>query len=252
MIYIDPLLVALNQSNPDPYTIDNHANASSTTPVKLSTLAFMDDTTLLSHSLESLTAMLKLANEFYQMNNTKINFNKAELITNRNPSDPSSPLTAHHTDSFSFSLTNNSFTIKPLSPSESFRFFGVWFFIKHNAHFVRKQCHIEYQLFAYTLARKHLTAKQLVYLHNCVLLPKVEYRLMCTILSESSCDLITAPMRKLIKHAGKFANTLPTSFLYHEQGLNMTNLFHRHTQNHIASFTAHFNSPQLSKIYHQR
>src|SRR6266480_7001890 len=71
VIYIDPLLVALNTNNPSPYTI----SFSSTQPqVDTSTLAFMDDITLISSSLNGLTNMLNIASEFYKMNNTKINF----------------------------------------------------------------------------------------------------------------------------------------------------------------------------------
>src|SRR4051812_48881454 len=89
VIYIDSLLVALNNENASPYTI----SSTSTRPkVDTSTLAFMDDTTLISSSLNGLTDMLNIANKFYRMNNTKINFDKAELITNRDLSDPNKPV----------------------------------------------------------------------------------------------------------------------------------------------------------------
>src|SRR4051795_9206684 len=84
---------------------------------------------------------------------------------------------------------------------------------------------MEYQLFANKLNRKMLTVRQLTYLHNTVLLPKVEYRMMCTILPEPVCKTIAAPMRKIIKHAGKFSNSLPLSFLHLDQGLHMTDLY---------------------------
>src|SRR5256885_7519982 len=88
VIYIDSLLVALNNNNLSLYTISSN---SIQPQVNTSTLAFMDDTTLISSSLNGLTNMLNIANEFYEMNNTKINFNKAELITNRDSSDSDKP-----------------------------------------------------------------------------------------------------------------------------------------------------------------
>src|SRR5436305_10816495 len=98
-----------------------------------------------------------------------------------------------------------------------------------------------------------LTIRQLTYLHNSVLLPKVEYRMMCTILPESVCNSIAAPMRKIIKHAGKFSNTLLSSFLYLNQGLQLTDLHAQITQNHISTLTIRFNSfGILSGIYHHR
>src|SRR2546429_7519740 len=71
VIYINSLLVALNNNNSSLYTISSN----STQPqVNTSTLTFIDDTTLLFSSLDRLTDMLNIANEFYEMNNTKINF----------------------------------------------------------------------------------------------------------------------------------------------------------------------------------
>src|SRR3954463_10217305 len=98
-----------------------------------------------------------------------------------------------------------------------------------------------------------LTVRQLTYLHNTVLLPKVEYRMMCTILPEPVCKIIAAPMRKIIKHAGKFSNTLPLSFLHLDQGLHMTDFHSRIVQNHISTFSAQFNTSKiLANIYHHR
>src|SRR4051794_22842270 len=112
---------------------------------------------------------------------------------------------------------------------------------------------MEYQLFANKLNRKMLTVRQLTYLHNAMLLPKVEYRMMCTILLEAICKIIAAPMGKILKHAGKFSNTLPLSFLYLDQGLHMTDLHSRIVQNHISIFTARLNTSEiLANIYHYR
>src|SRR4051794_15008896 len=112
---------------------------------------------------------------------------------------------------------------------------------------------MEYQLFANKLNRKMLTVRQLTYFHNSVLLPKVEYRMMCTILPKPICKTIAAPMRKLVKHAGKFSNSLPSSFLHLGQGLQMTDLHARIIQNHISSLTIRFNSSKtLSAIYRHR
>src|SRR5256885_8826317 len=77
--------------------------------------------------------------------------------------------------------------------------------------------------------------------------------MMCIILPESVCKSIAAPMRKIIKHAGKFSNTLLSSFHYLNQGLQLTDLHARIIQNHISTLTTHFNSfGILSGIYHHR
>src|SRR4051812_44121141 len=112
---------------------------------------------------------------------------------------------------------------------------------------------MEYQLFTNKLNRKMLTMRQLTYLHNTVLLPKVEYRMMCTIFPEPVCKTIVAPMRKIIKHTRKFSNSLPSSFLHLDQGLHMTDLYSRIVQNHASTLTTRFNTSEiLSEIYHHR
>ena len=168
--------------------------------------------------------MLNIANEFYKMNNTKINFSKAELICNRSPNDPSLPL-PKTPEPYEFSLENSPFSITPLTPTSSFRFLGVWFNLRMKQNFVKHQCRIEYQTFANTLRRKKLTVKQLTYLHNTVLLPKVEFRSQTSILSPNACTTIIRPMRAVIKHSSKFGISLLSAFLHSKNGIGMIDFF---------------------------
>src|SRR4051794_15620798 len=135
VIYIDPLLTMLNKKASTPYII----NSNPSIPwVLTATLAFMDNTTLISSSIEGLNQLLDIAQEFYDMNNTKINFNKAELICNRDPSNPSTKL-PDFPEAFNFKSSMINFTCTPLSPNTSFRFLDVWFTLTLNKKFVKKQ-----------------------------------------------------------------------------------------------------------------
>src|SRR2546423_10167222 len=69
VIYIDPLLTVLNKEAFLPYIIDSDP---SVPRACTSTLAFMDDTTLISSSIEGLDHLLNIAQEFYEFNNTKL------------------------------------------------------------------------------------------------------------------------------------------------------------------------------------
>src|SRR5215212_1909368 len=158
------------------------------------------------------------------MNNTKINFDKAKLICNRDPSHPSTILPDHPTP-FNFKSSLIDFTCTPLPPHTSFRFLGVWFTLSLNKKFVKKQCHTEYQLFAGKLRDKRLTTDQLKYLHNAVLLARVLYRLKCTVLSEKECDGIMGPFKRLYKHTCNLVKSLPNCFLHYNQALGITNLY---------------------------
>ena len=158
----------------------------------------MDDTTLISSSIEGLTAMLTTAQKFYNMNNTKINFNKAFLICNKDPCDPSRNI-EYTTAPHRFLSHNIDFACTPLAKDTSFHFLGVWFTLTPNNKIVKKQCKTEYYLFSNKLHNKKLTSDQLKYLHNAVLLPKVSYRLKCTTFNESECSTIVKPFRNILK-----------------------------------------------------
>ena len=133
VIYIDPLLTALNASNTAPYVIDTDPTLP---PVTTSTLGYMDDTNLIASSTDGIINMLQVAQEFYDMNNTKINFSKAVFVCNRDPTHnckllPRDPIP------FTFPIGSSPFTLTPIKESDSFRFLGVWFSLSTRSTFVK-------------------------------------------------------------------------------------------------------------------
>jgi hypothetical protein len=78
-----------------------------------------------------------------------------------------------------------SISITPISMTSSFRFLGVWFNINGTRNFVRNQVKRECNSFTATIRPAKLSAKQVVYLHNTVLILKLEYRMQVTHLSEA-------------------------------------------------------------------
>src|SRR5581483_8277527 len=107
VIYIDPLLTMLNSCNPAPYTLNTDPNID---PVDLSTIGYMDDTNLISSSTEGIVTMFSTAQEFYNFNNTKINFQKAIMVCNRDLSDNNLPISSQPA-SFTFNLGDHSFAL---------------------------------------------------------------------------------------------------------------------------------------------
>src|SRR5437016_6965136 len=172
----------------------------------------MDDTNLISSSTEGITSMLSSAQEFYNFNNTKINFKKAIIVYNRELSDNDLPISSQPTP-FLFDLGVHSFALTPLSPKDSFRFLGVWFTLSLSHNYIKKQCKTEYALVAAKLRFKKLTNKQLTYLHNMVLMPKVLYRLKATLLSDKDCQTISLPFKSMFKRSLQFVSTILNSFL---------------------------------------
>ncbi|EXX64874.1 hypothetical protein RirG_138700 [Rhizophagus irregularis DAOM 197198w] len=229
VIYIDPLLTVLKNEMMDPYVLSTPSlinSSTSSSDLKINNLVFMDDSTLISSSKAGMEFMLSITEEFYQINNTSANHNKYVLITN------SLPLTSNSTLSpitFNLDLSSlnsvPSIIITPISMTTSFRFLGVWFNIKSSRDFVRKQLKRECCSFAATIRPAKLSPKQVVYLHNAVLIPKLEYRMQVTHLSESDCHLITRSIRSVVKHKANFSRSLPNPILFLSQALGLINLF---------------------------
>ncbi|GET55807.1 hypothetical protein GLOIN_2v1783661 [Rhizophagus irregularis DAOM 181602=DAOM 197198] len=218
VIYIDPLLIVLKNEMMDPYTLHapsliNPLAQANPGGLRINNLVFMDDSTLISSSKSGMESMLSITEEFYQINNTSANHNKYVLITNSLPST----------------------SVLSPSPVVSFRFLGVWFNVAGSRDFVKKQVARECNSFAATVRPAKLSAKQIVYLHNTVLIPKLEYRMQVTHLSESECASATSSIRSLVKHKANFSRVLPDSILFLSQGLGLINLFFHQSQTHLTN-----------------
>ncbi|EXX74864.1 ribonuclease H-like domain-containing protein [Rhizophagus irregularis DAOM 181602=DAOM 197198] len=249
VIYIDPLLTVLKNEIMDPYVFSTSSLIDSPNPssdLKINNLVFMDDSTLISSSKAGMEFMLSITEEFYQINNTFANHNKYVLITN------SLLLTSNSTlppITFNLDLSSlnsvSSITITPISMTTSFRFLGVWFNIKSSRDFVKKQLKRECYSFAAIIRPAKLSPKQVVYLHNAILIPKLEYRMQVTHLSESDCHLITRSIRSVVKHKANFFRSLPNPILFLSQALGLINLFAHQRQCHITNLFLMANSSSV-------
>ncbi|GBB85707.1 hypothetical protein RclHR1_01220003 [Rhizophagus clarus] len=104
VIYLDPLLTKLNDSNPAPYCL----SSSSTAVHHLSHLTYMDDFTLIASSKHDLETLLSIAHEFYFLNNISANLAKYVLITTH-PDGP--PVVSSSSSSLSSSSSRHFWTI---------------------------------------------------------------------------------------------------------------------------------------------
>ncbi|CAI2195494.1 7238_t:CDS:1, partial [Funneliformis geosporum] len=62
-------------------------NFNKSTTIKTSTLAFMNDILWIANSREDLDQIIHIADSFYQLNFTKMNWEKSVLLTKRNDND---------------------------------------------------------------------------------------------------------------------------------------------------------------------
>ncbi|CAB4421324.1 unnamed protein product [Rhizophagus irregularis] len=241
VIYIDPLLTVLKNEKKDPYSLISpsipttlSSGLSSFEDIRINNLVFMDDSTLVSSSKEGMEHMLSITEEFYRINNTSANHNKYVLATNAiSATQDLSPIVFNLTPSLL--NTTATITVTPIPMSLSFRFLGVWFNINGSQNFIRKQLKQECNFFSAILRPAKLTSQQVVYLHNTVLIPKLEYRMQVTHLSKAECSTAASSVRTLVKHKAKLSRSTPDAILYLSQALGLINLFSHQQQSHFTN-----------------
>ena len=67
-------------------------------------------------------------------------------------------------------------------------------------HFIIHQLQQEISQICETLRYKKVTDKQLLYILNAVLIPKLKYRFQLVFIPEDKCSQLMAPIRMLFKH----------------------------------------------------
>ncbi|CAB4417816.1 unnamed protein product [Rhizophagus irregularis] len=235
----------------DPYSLTSpsipmtlSSDLSSFEDIHINNLVFMDDSTLVSSSKEGMEHMLSITEEFYRLNNTSANHNKYVLATNAiSATQDLSPIVFNLTPS-SLNATAT-IIVTPIPMSSSFRFLVVWFNINGSRSFVRKQLKQECNSFSAILRPAKLTSQQVVYLHNTVLIPKLEYRMQVTHLSKAECSSAASSVRTLVKHKAKLSRSTPDAILYLSQALGLINLFSHQQQCHFTNLFLLANSSSL-------
>jgi hypothetical protein len=122
-IYYDPLLYEIERQelgyNLYHYHRKNLYNShEDLSNVCIGDLAFMDDTTWIIETKESLEEILKIADDFYHLNNIKINKEKSELLVHSNEIPSVST-------SISLHFGQDTISIRPKTYKESARILGV-------------------------------------------------------------------------------------------------------------------------------
>src|SRR2546429_2123332 len=120
----------------------------------------MDDTTCVTDSQPHLEEMLSIADDFYQLNNIKVNKEKSVLMAKQQNKKNMDPI--------ALTFGNEQITITPTSYQESTRFLGVWLNLAGNRQFVIQQARDEVLSTINVLKTKFITDKQLLYIYNMV------------------------------------------------------------------------------------
>lgn len=205
----------------------------------ISNAAYMDDTVWITDSQDKLTNILDISHTFFELNSMKVNFDKSVIIPSR---------VWPATLSFQSSIDNTCYSIPTLQPHESTRYLGVWISAQYNKHFVKKQIGDEISTFCEKLKRKSLTDKQLLYLNNMVLIPRLEYRSQLIVFSLRENDELFRPARKLYKQKLCLNSTIPNSTLSSKLTYGFNDLSSNATQSKVQKFLNIINLDPSSSI----
>ena len=135
-------------------------------------MAYADDTTWVAKSKEELSQIIKISDEFYELNDIEINGKKSELLV-INPYQ-----TKHQKDKeISIEVGKNKDIVYAKRGSEAIRHHGVWLSEKGKNKYSAKVIARKITKICKAIKFKRVSVSQLVYLNNNVLLPSIEYRL---------------------------------------------------------------------------
>ena len=148
----------------------------------------MDDTTWIAENQNNMESILSIADDFYLLNNIKVNKEKSKLLAKRSGKEKT-------IQKLQLSFGRETIDITPVTYRESVQILGVWINLAEHRKYVLQQARMEVLSMCNIIKRKPITDKQLLYLYNMVIIPRIEYRTQLTILSKRDCDSIIAPFR---------------------------------------------------------
>uniref|UniRef100_U9UIA3 Reverse transcriptase domain-containing protein n=1 Tax=Rhizophagus irregularis (strain DAOM 181602 / DAOM 197198 / MUCL 43194) TaxID=747089 RepID=U9UIA3_RHIID len=169
-------------------------------------------------------------NNIYENVEEKINFNFPGLAKKYIP------------ESLSLSFGKSIVNIKPTSKKGSIRLLGVWFNAFNRRNHVIDQIKNEINNCCDSMIlRKKLTDKQMAFIFNVLIIPRIEYRAQLIILSEYECNKIMAKFRILFKHKLKFMKTTPNSIVHLKEMFNVKNIEDNQLQAKTTNFILQIN-----------
>ncbi|CAB4405836.1 unnamed protein product [Rhizophagus irregularis] len=242
-IYYDPLLCQLQQESHGYEITAKYKKDIYSDYIKESIIfpgkAYMDDTTLLAKDQCQLETMLDIANEFYNLNDIKINKDKSELLLKK--IDKS----FNYSNSLIIRFGLEYINIKPKEPNESIRILGVWFNVNNDKKFVLSQAKSEVKKLIDNIKHKRITDKQLQYVFNALIILTIEYRAQVTILNDRECESIMSSFRRAFRKKLKFSWRMPTAIINHNLIYNIKDIADNQLQAKGTNFLIQLNDTGL-------
>ena len=205
-------------------------------PISITDLAYMDDSTWIGKKKNELELILQTADSFNEYNGIKVNKEKSKLIVINN---------SESKENTNITYGLNSTKIQPLDKKSFTRFLGVWIGETDNKNFVKNQIKSEIDTAYNIMKYKKIIDDQVRYIYNVVIIPRVEYKMLITILSREDINTLTAKIRRLMRNKMGISNTAPNIILTHKDLYNLIDLFYRQGEAQITNLLKRLNNSHL-------
>ena len=161
---------------------------------------------------------LELADSFNNFNRIKINVGKSKLIViNEN--------TTNIHDGICYG--KQEMRILKETMNKSLRFLGVWIAEKNNKNYIKKLIKKNIDTVYYMVKSKKLTAEQIIYIINAVLIPRIEYKANLSVFNENEVKMMTSKIRRLLRNKIGIINTVPNVVLYQKDTYKLIDFYIR-------------------------
>jgi exonuclease III/ribonuclease HI len=236
-IFYDPLLTRINEDISLGYGLSvNWPAADPSTKhdimsLKVACVAFADDTAWVASNQAEMNRIINISGSFYALNDIKINGDKSELLVWNNKS-------RHQQLHIGSDLT----TIKPNHQSKESRYLGIYIRTRAGQNHILKRIQNEIASMCNILRSKKVTAAQLVYINNKVLLARIEYWTKISYISESNCKKLHNKFIRLIKNKMRIAANANNNIFNHQGLVGATALYQQLRSAQFAEFIIRINS----------
>ncbi|KAG0346141.1 hypothetical protein BGZ54_005309, partial [Gamsiella multidivaricata] len=136
-------------------------------------------------------------------------------------------------------------TIEALPPATAARILGVWFSADGKGTHTRQLVQQEVESMCSLLARKAITDKQVIFIVNSVLIPRILYRLTTTILTDQEITGVVGQYAGMVRQKVGLPKGTPNSILFHRRLCGLRHLGDVQEEEQISTALLRFSDPGL-------
>ena len=197
-------------------------------------LAYADDTTYIARDKLKLEQILRVAEDFYKVNDIEINSKKSELLV----------LNAHdkHTVQEGIIFGPKNKIVHGKKAKDLTRFLGMW--LSEKAEIIQAVRIAKEKVLTVMkgIKRKKASLAHMAYINNVVLLPQLEYRLQHCLLSHENCEKLQSSLLILIKNKVGMMKTTLNSTLTHQNIVGVKLIWQNQLAHHFTEITSRLNN----------